>query len=364
MHKTSAWPLLLAYAALIIYASLYPFADWRDQGVYPWSFLWEALPKYWTSFDVGINVLGYAPFGFFLAVGSLRSRRSGRVVLMATLAGAGTSLVMEMLQSYLPARVSSNLDLLLNTLGTFIGAALAVAMQSAGVLASWSRLRQRWFVSDSRGGITLLALWPLALVFPAPVPLGLGQVLERLETLLVDLLEDTRFLAWLPVREVELQPMLPGAEFVCVMLGVLIPCLLGFCVVRGVRRRSLMVLAVLAAGVAVTALSAALSFGPGHAWSWFDGRVQLGLAVAVILAAPLLFVPVRIVAALLVLCLGIDLSVLNHAPQGPYFEQTLHTWEQGRFIRFNGVSQWLAWIWPYATLAYVLALLGRGGAKN
>ena len=74
--------------------------------------------------------------------------------------------------------------------------------------------------------------------------------------------------------------------------------------------------------------------------------------------------PVRIVAALLVLCLGIDLSVLNHAPQGPYFEQTLHTWEQGRFIRFNGVSQWLAWIWPYATLAYVLALLGRGGAKN
>jgi hypothetical protein len=31
-HKTSAWPLALVYAGLIVYASLYPFAYWRDQG--------------------------------------------------------------------------------------------------------------------------------------------------------------------------------------------------------------------------------------------------------------------------------------------------------------------------------------------
>jgi hypothetical protein len=39
MHKTSAWPLALVYAALMVYASLYPFDGWRDQGIAPWAFL-------------------------------------------------------------------------------------------------------------------------------------------------------------------------------------------------------------------------------------------------------------------------------------------------------------------------------------
>ena len=29
MHKTSAWPLALVYAALIFFASLFPFNGWR-----------------------------------------------------------------------------------------------------------------------------------------------------------------------------------------------------------------------------------------------------------------------------------------------------------------------------------------------
>ena len=44
MHKTTAWPLALIYAALVVYASLYPFADWRDQGLPPLSFLMAPLP--------------------------------------------------------------------------------------------------------------------------------------------------------------------------------------------------------------------------------------------------------------------------------------------------------------------------------
>ena len=58
MHKTAASPLVLTYAVLIVYASLYPFADWRDQGILPWSFLTTPLPKYWTGFDVTITKEG------------------------------------------------------------------------------------------------------------------------------------------------------------------------------------------------------------------------------------------------------------------------------------------------------------------
>ena len=83
-YKTAAFPLALLYAALIVYASLYPFADWRDQGIWPWAFLAAPLPRYWTWFDVVANVLGYVPLGFLLALAFMRSGRGHRAVLWAT----------------------------------------------------------------------------------------------------------------------------------------------------------------------------------------------------------------------------------------------------------------------------------------
>jgi hypothetical protein len=67
LHRTTAWPLALATACLIVYASLYPFTGWRDQGLSPFVFLTAAWPRYWTGFDVSTNFLGYAPLGFLLA---------------------------------------------------------------------------------------------------------------------------------------------------------------------------------------------------------------------------------------------------------------------------------------------------------
>lgn len=364
MHKTSAWPLALICVGLIFYASLYPFADWRYQGIAPWSFLSSPLPKYWTGFDVAANVLGYLPLGFLLTLSVLRTGRTRYAVGLTMLAASALSLMMESLQSYLPARVPSNVDLALNMLGAWLGALLAWAMEQLGVLDRWSIFRSRWFVADARGGLVLLALWPLALLFPAAVPFGLGQVLERLETALTEVLQDTPFLDWLPVRDVELQPLVPGVELVCVMLGVLIPCLLGFCIIRPIGRRALFLLLVFAIGIGTTALSAALSYGPEHAWAWFSLPVKAGLVTALVLAILLLWVPLRASAALVLLALGIYLSLLNQVPTSPYFAQTLSTWEQGRFIRFHGLAQWLGWSWPYAVLVYMLAQVWGREPKN
>ena len=44
MHKTSAWPLALTYTALIVFASLFPFDGWREQGIDPLVFLLARLP--------------------------------------------------------------------------------------------------------------------------------------------------------------------------------------------------------------------------------------------------------------------------------------------------------------------------------
>jgi len=61
----------------------------------------------------------------------------------------------------------------------------------------------------------------------------------------------------------------------------------------------------------------------------------------------------------LLFALLVQQSVLNQSPESAYFAQTLQTWEQGRFIRFNGLVQWLGWLWPYTVMFYAIARLTR-----
>lgn len=354
----------MATTALVVYASLYPFEGWRDQGLPPLSFLSASLPRYWTGFDVGINLLGYAPLGFLLALANLRSGASRFAIILATLAAALLSLLMETLQGFLPARVPSTVDFALNVTGAWLGALSAGALEKLGVIQRWSSFRARWFAADARGALALLALWPPALLFPASVPFGLGQVLERLEATLASALEGSPFLDWLPVRDVELQPMVPGAELIAVALGGLVPCLLAYGVIRAWSRRLVFTIGLLTLGILFTALSAALSYGPDHAWAWLDLPVQVGLGGALLLALVTLGLPRRAAAALALLALAVQLALLNQAPASPYFAQTLQIWEQGRFIRFNGLAQWLGWLWPYAALVYVLLRLSGPEAKS
>lgn len=370
-HKTSAWPLSGMYIVLVVYASLYPFEGWRDQGPLPLGFLLAPWPKYWTAFDLYANILGYAPLGFLLALGALRTNLGGRrgvgwagwAVGGATLAACGLSLLMEATQAYLPMRVASNVDWVLNTAGAWGGALAAALLERWGALDRWSRFRARWFVSEARGALVLLALWPFALLAPSAVPLGLGQIYEQTESGLRSLLEGTPWLGWLPplpsVGAASVAPLAPLTVWTCVVLGVLIPCLLGFCVIRAAGRRAMFVLALLVVALGANLLAAAMNYSPAHAWTWLNLPVQAGLISAAALAVLLLRAPIRVEAALLLVLLGVFLSLINQAPTGPYFAHNLQVWEQGRFIRFHGVALWLSRLWPYAVLAYVLLYVWR-----
>lgn len=375
-HKTSAWPLGGMYVVLVVYASLYPFEGWRDQGPLPLGFVLAPWPQYWTAFDLWANVLGYMPLGFLFALGALRTLRgegvvgwAGWAVGGATLLACLLSLLMEAMQAYLPMRVASNVDWVLNTSGAWLGALTAALLERLGALDRWNRFRARWFVPEARGALVLLALWPCALLAPSAVPLGLGQVYEQTESGLRSLLQGTPWLGWLPPlplvgaggsgNGLGVAPLPPLMVSVCVVLGVLIPCLLGYCAIRAYTRRALFLLALLVAAVGANLLSAAMSYSPVHAWTWLNTPVQAGLMLAAVVALLLLRVPVRVAAALLLVLLGAFLSLINQAPTGPYYAHNLQVWEQGRFIRFHGVTLWLARLWPYAVLAYVLMRVWR-----
>jgi VanZ family protein len=349
----------MLYAALVVYASLYHTGEWRDQGLSPLAFMLAPWPRYWGGFDVAANFVGYAPLGFVGALAFMRGSRWPRPVLLATLSATALSLAMESMQTYLPQRVPSLADWLLNTAGAWAGAGAASALEKLGAIDHWSRFRARWFAPDARGALVLLGLWPFALLFPPAVPLGLGQVLERVEYALVEALRNTPFLEWLPMRTIEMQPLAPITEMLCVTLGLLVPCLLGYAVVPHRKRRAMFFIAACIISVGISALSAALSFSPEHAWGWLTEPAFVGWAFGALLATVCIAVPPRACLVLLLLALALQMGMLNLAPASPYFTQTLQTWEQGQFIRFSGLAQWLGWLWPYVAVGYVVLRLSH-----
>ena len=96
-----------------------------------------AMPREWSTLwrrdyrDLAVNLAGFVPLGF-LACRYRRFMRPHRQLAaagFALLVGGGLSLVIELGQVWLPTRVSSATDLLLNTLGAGIGALGAIGMK-------------------------------------------------------------------------------------------------------------------------------------------------------------------------------------------------------------------------------------------
>src|SRR3954469_5037576 len=129
-HRSSAAPLALLYAALIVYASLAPFSDWKQPSSVPaFDLLSLPWPGRWTGFDVVANLLGYMPLGVLVFGALVRSGREvGFAALATAAAGALLSLTMESLQNYLPQRVPSSLDWALNIAGTLLGLLIAAGI--------------------------------------------------------------------------------------------------------------------------------------------------------------------------------------------------------------------------------------------
>lgn len=362
-RRTIAAPLALCWLALIVYASLYPFSGWRSQDMAPWAYLSAPWPRYWTWFDVWTNLVGYVPLGFLFALALARSGRERLAWPVGLLGPALLSVLLEGLQSYLPQRVSSQLDALLNASGGILGALLAMLLVRLKLVTSWNRFRAAWLVEESVSGIVVLLLWPLALLYPTPLPYGLGQVWVRAMAALAQWLEDTPFEQWLPLP-VEAPPMSPLAQALVVALCLWAPALLGYALLRRPRQRLAFTALWLLLALGCGALSAALTYGPSHAWDGFTPPTWLGLALAAGLALASLRLPHRAAAVLMLLALGLALGLLNGAPDSPYFAASLDEWEQGRFIRFHGLSQWLGWLWPYAALWVGLRLSLRPPARH
>lgn len=347
---------LLAYLLLIIYASLYPFTGWQSMGLPLETYLLAGWPRYWTGFDVAINVLGYVPLGILTVYSLHPGIRRIAAVLLSLLLGTVLSGSMEAIQTLLSNRVASNLDFVTNSLGALTGAVIGSA--SSHLVLERSRLRyyrQRWFSAQASRGLIIFALWPLAQIYPQSYLFGNGQILPILSDWLSMLLEAPVDLgSWLR-NGVQLSvEQYWLAEAIITALSMSGALLAFLCVLRDKAPRVLLLIALLIAALAVKALSTALFFTPENAFTWITPGAQGGVLLGLGLLTGFAFLPSATQRRSAVALLIAAFVVINLAPANPYFVATLETWVQGKFLNFNGAAQFLSLLWPAAALWFLL----------
>jgi len=352
---------LLAYSMLIVYASWFPFSGWRDIGISPWAYLWAPLPRYWTAFDLAINVVGYIPFGMFLVCSMYPRIRGSAAALLAILCGIAVSGTMEAVQTFLPSRVASNLDLLTNGLGACIGAVAAVLLTPVLLQESPILLRRRrWFSPEASRGLIVLALWPLAQIYPQEYMFGHGQMAPIVSDWLsqwlsgtIDIGELLRFGRQLSVEQYWLTETFITA---CSLIGAVLM-LLGL--MREWAPRAPLALIFLGAALSVKSMASALFFGPENAFTWFTPGAKTGLMVGLLLLAGMVLASPKTQRRVAIVMLVLSMVAVNLAPANPYFVATLQTWAQGQFLNFNGAAQFLSLWWPIFALWFLFHLPKR-----
>lgn len=328
------------YVLLILYASLYPLQGWHDSGVDPLEFLQAGWPRYYTVFDLAINVLAYLPFGFF-CTSALRRRLSPLSAwLPPILLGAILSFLMELLQNYLPSRVPSNLDLVCNTAGALLGAVAGARWGSRaldeGRLARW---RRRTMMSGYGvdTGVLLVVAWLITQLSPEILLFGSGNLRQML-----DLPPVQPFLA---ERFVNLETAIAGAGWLAA--GLIVTVLLR-------RNRRLLTAGLLLAAILIKILAHALLMGPAAALAWITLGNSIGLAIGLGLWWGTSFLVFPLQRAIAALALLFATVMVNIAPENPYLLNMLQVWNSGQFLNFNGLTRLICSLWPFLALPWLL----------
>lgn len=347
---------LLVYVLLITYASWYPFQGWHVSGLSPLAYIGAPLPHYWTGFDLVTNIVAYMPLGLLAVLALHPVVRGWPAVLLAIASGILLSGLMEAVQTYLPSRVSSNLDLLTNSIGVGIGAMFAPAVTRFFLEKSrLLQLRKRWFTHEASRGLLVLSLWPLAQIYPQAYLFGHGQLLPLLSDWLSSALS----------TPVDLGAMLRGAsdlnveqywlsEAIISASGVSGALLTMACVLRSRAPRGILLLLLTVATLGMKSLVSALLYGPDNAFGWLTPGAEGGLLLGMVVLSGLIFAPRVGQRRTAILMLTICLVTVNAAPANPYFIATMQGWTQGKFLNFNGAAHFLSLLWPFLALWFLL----------
>lgn len=371
MRVTRATSLLIAgllYALGIAVISLSPISGWQFIPEAPWTYLASPWPRYWTGFDVMVNVLAYVPLGLLIArAASSRLRhpdwRASQALMIAVLFGITLSMVMEGLQTYLPSRRPSTLDVAANALGTFIGAFIASA---------YTQRISRFALTETKpteiGGLMLMGIWLMAQAAPQPVWLALGDIgIHANWRPQVSLLSGPETAGAMSAAELfAAQHIL--TEALCVASAITSCALIAHLTLLdasrwfpGYKARhwvttlvTIIVITTLGRGIWITALQS-----PAELGRWLNPGAQAGIILTLLGAYGLAAakpVQQRIAA---IAGLAVMLTLSNSLPENYYAAQVLGAWFKGRWFNLENLANFSAMAWPFAALGWLFLALPR-----
>jgi VanZ family protein len=331
--------LTIGWVLFIVYASLSPFFGWRDQGLSFIDVLLAPMGLTYTLFDTVLNVLAYIPLG--LLAGATLRKRFGLLlsVLLGWLAGVLLSVSMEYLQMYLPARVSSNVDVLANSVGALLGALLAISITSwTWLLSSLERWRSHIFQHSKEMdyGLALLVLWIFGQINPSLPMLG-NVFISELARQPFAAMPAEHFDGWEAC----------GVALNLLMLGTLLLTLL-----RIPRKVITALLVVLTVVVAIKFFTAAVLLKSWALLLWINSEAVLG----VLLGMMVLFFSYRL-SRHTIINIGVAASfgyfgIVNFifSDNTPESAKAVYQWHYGHLLNYNGLAQTIALIFPLLLL--------------
>ena len=343
--------LTVAYLLLVVYASLYPFTDWRVPNDDATRFLFGGWPSYIVASDVVLNILAYMPLGLLLTLLWMGRVPRWFAVGLSVAAGMLLSLSIEFAQAYLATRISSSVDVLTNSIGALWGAVAARVWGERWLLSGeLRRLREHHFRAGARIDLAfvLLALWLLTQLNAEIWLFGNGD-LRRLFS-------------------IDLRLRYSADAYLLLEAGVAALNFAGVGFLIGAIARSFAAAAVTVTALILTALmlktiaSMAL-FIPGNPGLWLTPGSVLGLVAGMMLWLPLArSSPVRSMRAAAI-CFAAGFFLVNLAPENPYLVAALQILQRGQFLPFNAMTGLLSSWWPVLVFASLLFLI-RGGDDN
>ena len=336
---------LFAYLLMLAYATLNPFSGWR----WPEAFTLFTWPRYVIAFDVLLNVAAYAPFGAMcaalmrqrFAVGSPRINQNVHAWWLTLAAGAVLSLGFEVLQAFLPGRVSSVVDLLSNTAGAAAGAALVLAAPGKLIVRAWRNWREQHFLStnETGWGLILLAVWIFAQLNPAIPFFEAGHIANPFDA----------------ANAHPYDPLVLLPQAVGISLNVCGFVLFVSLLMRPGRSVMLHVALLLAAGLVIKVAMASLMLKAPQMVDWMAPSRVIGLTSGLILAAYFgrLSYRWRVFCATLFVFAGGLMAKLTSIYGA--FDQTLRlfSWPYGQLVNFASLTRWMHEIWPLATVIFL-----------
>jgi VanZ family protein len=334
--------LAVGYALIITYASLSPFAVWEEQGLSFIDVLRAPLKLTYTPFDSALNLLSYVPLGLLLCL-TLLERFSLRISMLAGLiAGVLLSAGLEYLQMFVPTRVSSNMDILSNSAGTFVGTLLAATMSSrtwlfSGLIRWRSHVFQQGIEMDF--GLALLVLWVFGQINPS---------LPMLGNVFINVAAPQPF-------STAAQDTFNGWETCAVMLNLVMPGVLLLTLLRRTHKVMVPLLAILGGVALAKFVTAAILLKSWALWLWMNSEAMLGM----MLGLGIIFYA-RLGSRSVILWLGAFSSVSYFGVTNWLFDENtprlakpLFHWHYGHLLTYSGLAQTIALIFPLLLLFHL-----------